>query len=182
MPWVEMKCTGVSVGTQTGLQIIYGGESTPREFQAMAREERAKMHNKKAHVTTEVSLLILICALATLGALASSVFGYVSEDRIPKYLTAAFCGIAILAITTQMALGFPIEKALVRTVQTMDKGDFSVGPVGGGSRAEFGSMFRIDYAMGLWLELMALSIPLIVAANKLLDDTKTRNSDRAKGV
>lgn len=164
LPWVNMKCSGITFATQSGLQIIYGGDSVDKEVLAEAIKEMPQAERTEK---TGESVLILFSLIAVIGAIAASSLRFFKEDRIPKNLTAIFCTVALLMILTQMAVEFPAEKALRKMLTNKDKSNVKEG-------AEMKMIFKIDYATGLWLEMMMLSVPILIVANTLMDTLKKK--------
>ena len=169
LPWVELRCSGDRVATQTGVQLVYGG-ATSRY--AEAEETEARTAQGRGDRLSMCAWGVLLAGLAVGAGLVAAVMQLRGSDFFRRDAVAITCAIALGAILVQAKLGWPMERALVMEAsealtQHSNSGfgvNFSEGPI------------LVDSAWlgSLWAELIALAVPLGFAANRWLERLKAK--------
>ena len=73
-PWVDIKCTGISVATQSGLQVVGGGATASKGMEAMGSDSSIK----KAQSANESLGFAPLVALALIAVIGSVIFGFIT--------------------------------------------------------------------------------------------------------
>jgi len=164
LPWIDIRCSGQSVATQTGLQVITGGSTT--------REPARAQSGIQVNLTPEqeslgTAPLVGVALAYVIAAAVVFLIAIRTGTSRPAFIGGTLCALALLLLVLQTSMGFPgmkkIQQSLDRSTQTRP-GDFS--PVLGSVAAQ---NFELKPLPGLYIEMAALGIPTLILLNGLLD-------------
>jgi hypothetical protein len=176
LPWVDLQCSGQSLATQTGIQVIYGGGSPSPELESMAKDpERSADHTLAKEESMGYSILIalvfVLVAAAFVANLLSLRMGTLDQSNI-----GLVCAIALLLLITQASIGFPaaakLKEAMQEAGSTTTKTESAFDAMGESMAKAVMINFKANHTPWLYLEMLALSIPALIYANGLIDRLK----------
>ena len=179
-PWVDIKCTGISVATQSGFQVVSGGATPSKGMEAMGSDSSIK----KAQSADESLGFAPLVALALIVVIGSVIFGFISvfqgserSDRLSSVLAA----VALLLLLIQLMVGFPAKKAMIEAV-AKENSEVQAGEDEPGAEmdqlgaemaesmaAAMAANIRVKAVTGFYLELLALGIPTFLLVSSLMD-------------
>ncbi|BCU79350.1 hypothetical protein [Luteolibacter sp. LG18] len=177
LPWMDIRCSGKSVATQTGFQTITG-RSTPSE-EMKPKPAAIQINLPVAEERQKESLgHAALIAVALVDVAAAVVFAFLAlRTGSPRHtwLTGVLCAMALTLICIQWGNGFPAKQKLTESLsgraseQTRLDGSAGLDP-------GFASAAMLDVETkplpGLYLTLAALAIPTLIWVNGLLDRLK----------
>lgn len=67
LPWIDIQCSGKSMATQTGMQIIYGGASQAQDAEAFEKEGKIKRSGGESDDSLGSAPLVAMAVLAGSG-------------------------------------------------------------------------------------------------------------------
>ncbi|WP_009962594.1 hypothetical protein [Verrucomicrobium spinosum] len=176
LPWVDLQCSGQSLATQTGIQVIYGGGSPSPELESMAKDRENSAN--RTYSTEEsmgfsflIALVLVLVLAAFIATLVSVRTGTVDQRNI-----GLVCTIGLLLLITQASIGFPAAEKLKEAMN-------EPGPATTKTGSAFDAMgesmakavminFQAKHTPWLYLEMLALGIPALIYANGLVDRLK----------
>ncbi|MFD0896027.1 hypothetical protein KBB96_08775 [Luteolibacter ambystomatis] len=170
LPWIDIRCSGQAIATQTGLQTIYGGASPSDQMEAMAKETPSRRAQRNDDDSLGWSPVI---AVALLAILAGTVFAFLAlrhGDSRHDTSTSLFATLGLILIAIQMAAGFPAGKALSDSMAR--EANSNNDPMTAGLAGATLMNFDIRPLPALYLELAVLGIPTLIGINGLLDRLK----------
>ena len=206
-PWVDIKCTGISVATQSGFQVVSGGATASKGMEAMGSDSSVK----KAQSADESLGFAPLVALALMVVIGSVIFAFISvfqgSERSDR-LSSVMAAVALLLLLIQLMVGFPAKKAMIEAmakenseVQTgedetgaeMDETGAEMDELGaemdelGAEMAEsmaaaMAANIRVKAVTGFYLELLALGIPTFLLVSSLMDKHRKGAQDVAPGA
>ncbi len=175
-PWLDVRCSGRTMVTQTGLQTVYGGVSESKELKELSAAP-PDANQKREKGSTKAGILTGIALAATLAGCAFAFTAFIHGKRSLR--PPALCAIALLCLVIQSMMDFPIRRDLAEQM--------SNPPPQAGAGDPFGRMgqemgkavlaqIQVRYLPAFYLELLALGIPTLLLANGLLDRLKKREA------
>ncbi len=114
VPWLDVRCSGERMMSQNGVQVIYGGASAPPGLQAMMAEEAAKPGNRDEGAG--IGWLTGIAFLSLLAAVAWAFYDFRLPAPGGTQIVGNLCALSLIFLLLQMAVGFPVEKAIVDSI------------------------------------------------------------------
>ena len=112
LPWIDIQCSQKSFATQTGIQAIYGGGSPSEDMKAFVEEQNQKNSAaSKKEDSMGYSPLVALALLAVIGAVAASFVDLRSSGEPRTNLVGILCAAALVLISAQMMMGFPMKKS-----------------------------------------------------------------------
>lgn len=173
LPWIDIQCSGNSMATQTGVQTIYGGGSPSEEMKAFEEEKGGKKSgDANKEESTGHSVLVALALLAVVGAVVVSFKALRSGDERQSNLVGILCTAALVLISIQMMIGFPVKKELGRSMAEASKNESPGDPMGGlgeGMAEAMMMQIQVRHLPALYFSLVMLGLPTLVLANGLLD-------------
>jgi hypothetical protein len=177
-PWVEMQCSERVMVTQSGFQVIHGDGSVSEEMEAMEGDS-----SSKESVSSDKSLgfapLVALALIAVIGALVFSFIAVFRGSERADMLSSVLPAAALLLLVTQLMVGFPAKKNLMKTMSegTSEEqaGGNEFGTAMDESMAATAAMMmniRVKATPAFYLELLALGIPTLLLVNGLIDKYK----------
>ena len=199
-PWVDIKCTGISVATQSGFQVVSGGATASKGMEAMGSDSSVK----KAQSADESLGFAPLVALALIVVIGSVIFAFISvfqgSERSDR-LSSVMAAVALLLLLIQLMVGFPAKKAMIAAmakenseVQTgedetgaeMDELGAEMDELGAemaeSMAAAMAANIRVKAVTGFYLELLALGIPTFLLVSSLMDKHRKGAQDVAPGA
>jgi len=199
-PWVDIKCTGISVATQSGFQVVSGGATASKGMEAMGSDSSVK----KAQSADESLGFAPLVALALIVVIGSVIFAFISvfqgSERSDR-LSSVMAAVALLLLLIQLMVGFPAKKAMIEAmakenseVQTgedetgaeMDELGAEMDELGAemaeSMAAAMAANIRVKAVTGFYLELLALGIPTFLLVSSLMDKHRKGAQDVAPGA
>lgn len=171
LPWIDIQCNQRSMITQSGFQTITGDGSLSDDFKKLHEDQdHDKDQNKdKLDPAIFVAAAFLLVILAFGLALASA-FGRRNRDRSVGILTA----MALACILAQMALQFPAEKDINRSLKpgASDHDDPIARSIGSAL-----TDIKVLYRNPLYFELALLALPTLLLLNTLIDKRRAQQSN-----
>ena len=186
-PWVDIKCTGISVATQSGLQVVSGGATASKGMEAMGSDSSIK----KAQSANESLGFAPLVALALILVIGSVIFGFITvfqgSERSDR-LSSGLAALALLLLLIQLMVGFPAKEGMIEAA-AKENSEVQAGEDDpGGEMDEFGAEMdqlgaemaesmaaamaaniQVKAATGFYLELLALGIPTFLLVSSLMD-------------
>ncbi len=193
-PWVDIKCTGISVATQSGFQVVGGGATASKGMEAMGSDSSIK----KAQSANESLGFAPLVALALIAVIGSVIFGFITvfqgSERSDS-LSSGLAAVALLLLLIQLMVGFPAKEGMIEAA-AKENSEVQAGEDDpGGEMQEFGAEMdefgaemdqlgaemaesmaaamaaniQVKAATGFYLELLALGIPTFLLVSSLMD-------------
>jgi hypothetical protein len=114
VPWLDVRCSGEQMMSQNGVQVIYGGASAPLGVQAMMQAEEKKPSQREDEAG--IGWLTGIAFLSLLAAAAWAFYDFRLPSPGGTQIVGNLCALALIFLLLQLAVGFPIEKAIVNSI------------------------------------------------------------------
>ena len=176
LPWIDIQCSQKSFATQTGIQAIYGGGSPSEDMKAFVEEQNQKNSAaSKKEDAMGYSPLVALALLAVIGAVAASFVDLRSSGEPRTNLVGILCAAALVLISAQMMIGFPVGKSLGKSMAESSKKENPSDPMNGFGAGMASAMMmniQIRHLPALYIELVMLGLPTLVLANGLIDRMK----------
>lgn len=112
LPWIDIQCSGKSMATQTGIQIIHGGVSPAQDMEAYEKEGRGRRGGGSDDDSIGSAPLVALAFLAVIGAVIVAFLTLCSNQDPSRNLTGILCAVALGLLALQMMIGFPVKKKL----------------------------------------------------------------------
>ncbi len=178
VPWVDIQCSGTSLATQTGMQVITGGSSPSEQMENMAKEAEAsgdETMEMKANPDESIDkgylvglAFFLIVAAIILSCISLSGDGG-AADKFAGILPT--CALGLLLI--QLFMGFPAKREMMKDMRDAQKEaaessaddpvEAAVEDAMGAAMAErMAAMFKVETKPAFYFELVALGIPTLL--------------------
>ena len=174
LPWIDIRCSGKSFATQSGIQTIYGGGSLAGEMEAFS-EKYQDSEESKDEENMGFSPLVALALLAVVGGVVVSFLALRSGNPKQTNLVGMLCAAALVLISAQMAIGFPVKKGLSESMAESSKNEASgkfKDPLGSGMAEAMMMQIQVRHLPSLYLTLVMLGLPTLMLANGLLDKMK----------
>lgn len=177
LPWIDIQCSQNSFATQTGIQTIYGGGSPSKEIKSFIDEDRQMKSGdeKKGDESAGYSPLVALALLAVICAVFVSFKALRSNDESQNRLVGIFCATALILISAQMMMGFPVKESLGKSMAEASKAnasDASMKEFSSGMAVAMMMNIQVRHLPALYIELIMLGLPTLVLANGLIDKMK----------
>ena len=189
MPWVDIQCSGTSLATQSGVQIIYGGSSPSEQMQGMGQgmegqsgatvEMNADSEESMGYGPL-VGLALLLVIVATIMSFVALKGDGGAADKFAGILPAAALGLLVI----QLLIGFPAKREMMQSMkegaQQSENSAAATDPMSASMEDAMGDAmmesvmanFTVEAKPAFYFELVALGIPTLL----LLTSLKTRPS------
>lgn len=162
LPWIDIRCSGQSVATQTGIQTITGG-STPREQERVRTGMQVNLTPEQESLGTAplvgvAFVYVVVAAIIFLIAIRTG-------TPRPAFIGGTLCALALLLLVLQTSMGFPGVKKLRQSLDHSNQnqgGDLALASLAAQN-------FELTPLLGLYLEMAALGVPTLILLNGLLD-------------
>jgi hypothetical protein len=167
LPWIDVRCNGFVLISQSGLQSCFGSYSDSG-LRGMEQGGEAQAARQKLEKTKIEPAPFMICYFVLL--LAGIALGFSLRIGLVRVCLVGFCTTAALAVlATQMIVGFPLKNAVDK--EQAQQQPWQGGPPPGGNPNPFGPNppfnpnlgrnERIDavYTPWFWLGLLATAAP-----------------------
>lgn len=162
LPWIDIRCSGQSAATQTGIQTITGG-STPREQNKVRSGVQVNLTPEQESLGTAplvgvAFVYVVVAAIVFLIAIRTG-------TSRPAFIGGTLCALALLLLVLQTSMGFPGAKKLQQSLAhfTQNQGsDLALASVAAQN-------LELVPLPGLYIEMAALGIPTLILLNGLLD-------------
>ncbi len=147
MPWLDIRCSGESLATQTGIQTITGKSSPTKETSKRQDPNREK--------TLGSAPLVGAALMATGLAVACLLVGLMNRKPFLDIAGSVLCGVALLCLLVQVTQDFPAKDALIEQVATDQASNSS----------DMGSMLAMKMMADLQVEVLpAFTITCVLLA------------------
>ena len=168
VPWLDIQCSGKSLATQSGVQTILG-KGTASEFQH-SLDKPGKKTTINEGESLGYSIFAGIAFVAVLAAFVLSMAAiWGGGVRVAPNLVEILCAAALGLLVLQAVAGFPVkakmESELRSETGTSDETDLLEESMSEAINAAF----SVNLLAAFYLELVALGIPTILLANRLID-------------
>jgi hypothetical protein len=160
LPFLDIRCEpNMILGSQSGLQIIYGG-ATPAKSSDKADGFSEKGRDKTGDTIHAGVLFVFILLLF----LAAAVIGLVLPlGRLRLLAVGSPLGLALILLYVQLGIGFPIDRQIQEELGKSDAKAKAGEP--GGRLAGAGAVIGVRYTAWFWIWLVLLHLaPLVLAA------------------
>jgi len=166
VPWLDFKCAGNAMFSQSGVQATYGGGSLSPQFEKMlekSAEDKDENKGGKEQNSLGVAVFVALALFVVIAAFVISLLIFRGAAFNPLLAPMAG-GVAIILIGLQMMLGFPVETKIAEDMSSKNQGAQDEG----NSFAEMGEMVSamnigVEYRPWIYLELASLACPLLFA-------------------
>ena len=121
------------------------------------------------------SILVALAFLAVVAAVVVSFMALRSDSERLSSFVGMLCAAALILISSQMMLGFPVKKELGRSMAEASESESSDGGMESFGEGLAGAMMmqiQVRLLPALYLELILLGLPTLILANSLLDRIK----------
>ena len=176
LPWIDIQCSGKSMATQTGMQIIHGGVSPAQDADAFEKERSGRRGGGSDDDSIGSAPLVALAFLAVAGAVVVAFFTLCSNQDPSRNLTGILCAVALGLLALQMMIGFPVKKNLGEELKAQSKTERRMEEPFkefGDSMAQAMLMqIQIRNLPALYIELVLLGLPTLILANGLIDRMK----------
>ncbi|HSP41740.1 MAG TPA: hypothetical protein VLO11_02615 [Luteolibacter sp.] len=171
LPWIDIQCSGTSMATQSGVQVIYGGGSPSQEMKDLD-EKGGESEGESMGFAPLVGLALL----AVIGAVAAAFAAIRSAAPVRGNLPGVLCAVALGLIALQMSVGFPVKKKLAEELsaqsQSEQRADDPFAGLGEGMAQAMMMQIQVRHLPSLYFMLVALGLPTLILANGLIDRMK----------
>ncbi|MDX1681106.1 MAG: DUF4339 domain-containing protein [Akkermansiaceae bacterium] len=176
MPWLDIQCSGTSLATQTGIQVITGASSPSEQMENMAAGEMATQEGPDADDSLGRSILVglalALLAVAIVLSLMSLSGGGGTTDKLAALLPIG----ALALLLIQLMVGFPAKQELLESIKEgsgeaeTSMADPAADPMGGAMEEAMGGAmeeaimanFKVEVQPAFYFELVALGIPALL--------------------
>jgi hypothetical protein len=179
LPWLEVQCSGVKFASQSGVQTVVGAASGLEEAEAMTGDDFADVDMEESAGFAwliGLALLVVVAAVA-MAFVALRVHGDKADRTV-----GILCMVALLLITAQMAIGFPVHHAIDAALSEQTASSGGAGEPFDEMEASIAAAVKmaiqVKYLPALYLELLMLALPALVVANALVDKLKREPEGR----
>ena len=107
LPWIDIQCSGTSMATQSGVQIIYGGGSPSQEMKDLDGKDGSGKEDQSKQESMGFAPLVGLALLAVVGAVVAA-FAAIRSPAPRGNLPGILCAVALGLIALQMSIGFPM--------------------------------------------------------------------------
>ena len=164
LPWLDIQCSEKSLGTQSGVQIIYGGGSPAEGMESSESDSKNSM---------EKAPLVGLAFLAVIGAVLFSGIALFFGGKGAEILSSALPAAALILLLVQMKIGFPVQNEIEKSMaESRQAGGDDSSAFGSAMGAAVMMNFRVKTLPVFYFELLALGIPTLLFANGLIDRLK----------
>lgn len=154
LPWIEVRCQGMSLVRQTGLQAAVGAVSISEELPG-----KSDMQKRESGKNAGIAWLVI--ASGAMAMLALWTAWITVKDNVEDTPTLGrYAAIAAALIGLQMAIGFPLERGL-RDELKKGGGGSGKDPFEAAMQQQMAAAFQTKYLPGLYLYLAALGVPVL---------------------
>ena len=193
-PWLDIQCSGKSLATQTGFQVIIGDGSPDPQLEALASDEDKKELSRDEsigdandlttkqligdlwdHFWDRGSLLVALALIAIIGAFGFSFIAVFRDSERTERLTSVLSASALLLLLVQLLIGFPVKRNLE---EHLSKNSSDSQTDDGGFGSEMGEVLgamvniQVNKTPAFYLELLALGIPTLLLLRNGSKDAK----------
>ena len=170
LPWIDIQCSGTSMATQSGVQIIYGGGSPSQEMKDMGEKDQDGGSDSES---MGYAPLVGLAFLAVIGAVVAAFAAIRSAEPGSGNLPGVLCAVALGLIALQMSLGFPVKKKLGEELSAQGQAEHRAGDplaeVGESMAQAMMMQIQVRHLPSLYFMLVALGLPTLILANGLID-------------
>ncbi len=171
LPWIDIQCSGTSMATQSGVQVIYGGGSPSQEMKDLD-EKGGESEGESMGFAPLVGLALI----AVIGAVVAAFAAIRSAAPVRGNLPGVLCAVALGLIAVQMTFGFPVKRKLgeefSKEQKTEQRADDPFSGLGEGMAQAMMMQIQVRHLPSLYLILVALGLPTLILANGLIDRMK----------
>lgn len=182
LPWIDIQCSDKSLGTQSGLQVIYGGGSPSDEMEAFG-EESSSEESFDSEDSMGFAPLVGLALLAVIGAVIYSSISLFQGGARAEFLSSVLPAIALGLLLMQLMIGFPVKNEIAEAMsesssEMQTEGD-EFDAIGESMATAMMMQIRVRTTSVFYLELLALGIPTLLLVNGLID--KYKKSEQGSG-
>lgn len=164
MPWLDIRCSGTEMASQSGVQAAVGDASLSDRFERM-REEDADSTGNDVPQDDKESLDVAPGALAgglwLLVALAFSI-NALPGRRDSRRQAVIFATLALLAVAGQAAWGFPMENRIDEFYEEMTEMEMEEENPFAKSMAAAMAIIECRYTPWFYADLLFMAVPLLL--------------------
>lgn len=172
LPWIDIQCSNRTVATQSGVQTIYGGSTISKELNGHSETANRKNASPNQDESLGFSIWVGAAFLALIAAFFAALLVFRGFREISPHVVGGLCMIALIAISIQLMIGFPVRDKLSDGMTEPTTRQSAEDPFAAAGAGMAAAMFQVRHSPALYLELLALGIPTLIAANGLLDKFK----------
>ena len=174
-PWIDIQCSGKSVWTQSGFQVIYGGFSPSGENRAF-EEKRSSEQSFDSEISMGFAPLIGFALLAVIGAVIYSSIALFRGGARAELLSSVLPMIALGLLLFQLMIGFPVKnkisEAMSESSSEIQSEDDEFDALAKSMDETIMMLIRVQTTSAFYLEVLALGIPTLLLVNGLIDKYK----------
>jgi len=167
-PWIDIQCSGKSLATQSGFQVIYGGGSPSAELERMGDSGQSKKSTSSGE-SMGFAPLVALALIAVIGSIVCAFMAIFRGGERADKLSSGLPAAALLLLVLQLIVGFPVEKEMIESMSKGTTTDQAGSDNFGNSMATAMMNIQAKTAPAFYLELLALGIPSLFFANGLID-------------
>lgn len=172
LPWIDIQCSNRTMATQSGVQTIYGGSTISKELDGFPENGKMKNTSSNKDESMGVSILVGVAFTAVIAAFCAALLVFRGMQGVSSHTVGILCAAALVAISLQLMIGFPVRGKLSESMAEPAKSQFATDPFAGAGASMAAAMIQVRHLPSLYLELLALGIPTLIAANGMLDKFK----------
>ncbi|MEQ8767291.1 MAG: hypothetical protein RL885_25495 [Planctomycetota bacterium] len=157
LPWIELRCSGSSVATQSGFQAAIGEASLSDRLAQQRESTSVSASNDNG---PEMAAGILAGGLLLLAALGFSIHA-LSGQRQSSRIAVLFTTLSLVSIAGQAIWGFPVETGLEEAMnEAKTESGVADSPIAASLAAAID--FECRYTPWFYIELILLGLPLLL--------------------
>lgn len=182
LPWVDIQCSGTSLATQTGIQVIYGGGSPSEQMKGMSEgfgdgEMDAEVDmDMGSEESMGYGPLVGMALLAVLGAVACSFIALRTSGGMAERYATLLPTLALALLLVQLLIGFPAKREMINSMREqspqtegVSDPDDPFAEMGNAMAEAMMANFQVKATPAFYLELVALGIPCLLLISSLGD-------------
>jgi len=172
LPWIDIQCSNKTIATQSGVQTIYGGSTISKELEGFADKGKMRNTTSNKEESMGVSILVGVAFTAVIAAFCAALLAFRGMPGVSSHAVGILCAAALVSISLQLMIGFPVREKLSEDMAKPAKSQPSEDPFAGAGASMAAAMIQVRHLPSIYLELLALGIPTLIAANGMLDKFK----------
>jgi hypothetical protein len=176
MPWMDLRCDGRRLATQTGIQSIQGTASAASEITV---DGDSPFQEPGKPSSFPKAALVGGAFVALIVALLMAIRRLLSKRQVPL-LTGLLAGVALVLILIQWATGFPIEHHARESSRISPPGYRTLDPSAGfnSELAILSLDVKAEPMPAFYFELIALGIPTLIGGYSMIGLIRKRLAPR----
>ena len=170
-PWLNIQCSEKSLGTQTGIQMIYGGASPSEGMEELwgdAETETPKNNEESLGFASLIGLALLVVLAALVFSFIALFKGDARADRLGSILPA----VALVLLMIQLLIGFPAKRKILGDMSEKNRSQETAPGIFEALGESMLPNIQAKTTPFFYIELLMLGIPTLLLFNGVVDKYK----------